>query len=118
MGLKTTINLESTFRLIQEIKKGIKQKCYVEITDADVNISGRGLRIIIQAKNYKTKKVMYFQRIVTEKELIKSTGNTHTTIIKHTINAANNFFRKEQERQTNADYCPCCDSHTCTCNAC
>jgi hypothetical protein len=115
-NIKTSIDLTPTFRLIQEIKQGIKQQCCVEITDADV--SGRGLRITIQTKNYKTKEFMYYQRVITERELIKSPENIHTTIIKHTITEANNFFRKKQERQTNADYCPCCDSHTCTCNAC
>lgn len=116
--IKTNLNLKPTFRLIQELKKSIKQKCYIEITDADINVSGRGLRIIIQTKNYKTKKFMYFERTITEKELIESTGNSHTLIIKHIIDDANNFFRKEQKKVNNADYCPCCDSHTCTCNAC
>lgn len=118
MGLKTTINLESTFRLIQEIKKGIKQQCYIEISDDNINKHNRGLCITIQTKNYRTKNFMYHQRIITEKELIKSTGNSHTLIIKHIIDDANNFFRKEQKKVNNADYCPCCDSHTCTCNAC
>jgi uridine phosphorylase len=116
--IKPNINLTLIFQLIQEIKQGIKQQCYIEITDADVDVSGKGLRITIQAKNYKTKEFMYYQQIITERELIKSTRNLHTTIIKHIIDAANNFFRKEQEKQSNADYCPCCDSHTCTCNAC
>lgn len=117
-NIKTNINLEPTFRLIQELKQGIKQKCYIEITDADVDVSGRSLRIRIQTKNYKTKEFMYYQRVITEEELIKSPENLHTTIIKYIINTANNFFRKEQEKQNNADYCPCRDSHTCTCNAC
>ena len=112
------INLTSTFNLIQEIKKGIKQKCYIEITDDNINKLNRGLCITIQTKNYRTKEFIYYQRIITERELIKSTENSHTTIIKHTIDAANNFFRKEQEKVNNADYCPCCDSHICTCNAC
>lgn len=117
-NIKTNINLNSTFHLIQEIRQGIKQKCYIEISDTDVGTKGLGLCIRIQTKNYKTKEFMYFERTITEKELIKSPEHIHTTIIKHTITAANNFFRKEQERQNNSNYCPCCDSHTCTCNAC
>lgn len=96
--IKTNINLIPAFNLIQEIKKGIKQQCCVEITDDIINKSNRGLCITIQAKNYKTKKFMCYQQVITEKELIKSPENIHTTIIKHTINAANNFFRKEQEK--------------------
>lgn len=112
--IKTTINLEPTFRLIQELKQGIKQKCCVEIIDSGV----RDLCIEIRTRNYKTKEFMYFQRIITEEELIMSPESLHSIIISHTIDEANDFFRKEQEKQSNADYCPCCDSHTCICNAC
>jgi sugar-specific transcriptional regulator TrmB len=90
--IKTTINLESTFRLIQELKQGIKQKCCVEIADSSV----RGLCIRIRTKNYKTKEFMYFQRIITEDELIMASEGLHSIIINHTINEANDFFRKEQ----------------------
>jgi ATP-dependent Lon protease len=98
VDIKTNINLSSTFHLIQEIKKNIKQQCWVEISDDTINKLNKGLCITIQAKNYKTKESMYYQRIITEKELIKSPENIHTTIIKHIINTANNFFIKEQTK--------------------
>lgn len=97
--IKTTINLEPTFRLIQELKQGIKQKCCVEIT----NSNARDLCIRIQTKNYKTKRSIYFQRIITEEELIMSPESLHSIIINHTITEANNFFRKEQEKQNNVN---------------
>jgi hypothetical protein len=109
------INLESIFALIQEIKQGIKQKCYVELFNKDVGVSETGLCIRIQTKNYKTKEFMYFERIITEKALRESPENAHHNVVRYIIDAANDFFRKEQEIQNNADYCPCCDSHTCTC---
>lgn len=116
--IKTSIDLGSTFQLIQEIKKGIKQKCNVEIFDENKDIFNRGLCIRITTKNYKTKDFMYFERVITEKELIESPENTYYGVIKHIIDTANDLFRKGQSRQSNADYCPCCDSHNCTCNAC
>lgn len=115
---KTYIDLEKTFNLITKIKQGIKQECRIELFDANVDVSGRGFGIRIQTRNYKTKEYMYFQRMITEREIIILDKFLYDNLINKLIEEANHFFRKEQEKQNNANYCPCCDSFTCTCNAC
>lgn len=96
MIIQTNIDLNSTFALIKEIKQGIKQKCYITITEANINVSEVGLRIIIQTKNYKTREPIYFQRTIPEINLIHADKKIHYNIIRKTIDQANNFFRKEQ----------------------
>ena len=95
----------AVFTLIQKIKKGIKQKCHVEISDTDSGISGRGIRILVRAKNYKTKEFMYTEKIITEKEVRAPPNHLHThphdNPVDELIKEANYYFRKEQE-----NYCP------------
>jgi hypothetical protein len=127
-NLELNVGLKSIFALIQKLKQGIKQKSYIEISDADIGVSGRGLCVRIQTKNYKTKEYMYFQKTITEEEIITIDNplydSLYSNLINRIIEEANYFFREEQEeprgryKQNNANYCPCCDSFTCTCNAC
>lgn len=97
MNIRTDLDLKSTFDLIKEIKKNIKQECYISITEADINVSEVGLRITIQTKNYKTREPIYFQRTIPEIDLIHADKKLHYATIKKTIDEANRFFRKEQE---------------------
>lgn len=115
---KTHIDLEKTFNLITKIKKGIKQECCVALFDVNLGVSDRGFRIRIETRNYKTREYMYFQKTITEREIITLDKFLYDNLIDKLIKGANHFFRREQEKQNNANYCPCCDSHTCTCNAC
>lgn len=101
MTIQTDLNLKTTFALIQEIKKGIKQKCYITITEADIGVSEIGLRITIQTKNYRTKENMYFQRTINERELIHSDREQHYVVVKRTIDKANQYFKEEQIKKTN-----------------
>ena len=100
------IDLGATFCLIQELRQGIKQTCDIIISDNDVNVSNRGLCIIIQTKNYKTKEPIYFQRTITEKELIETPGNLHSSIVNHIITDANGFFKGGGS--WSPDSCPKC----------
>lgn len=102
-NLTTDINLNSTFALIQKIKQGIKQKCYISITEADIGVSGIGLRITIQTKNYRTNEPIYFQRTIKMKLTLEQHGDSglHNTIIKKTIDQANRLFKEEQINAVN-----------------
>ena len=97
-SIKTNIELGATFALIQKIKKGIKQKCNIEISTTDVGVSGQGLRILVQAKNYKTKEFMYTQKIVTEEEMVTIHNRQQDYLINSLIEKANYYFRKEQSK--------------------
>ena len=94
----SNIDLKEVFTLIKTLKQGIKQKCSIEITDSDVGISDRGLRIRVEGKNYKTKKYMYFERIITETEIFNLDGHydSHSNLINNTIKKVNYHFIKEQ----------------------
>lgn len=95
--LNSTSALKSMFYYIQKIKQGIKQKCHIEITDADVDVSGAGFYIRIQTKNYKTKQPMYVQKIITEEEIITLDNELHNSLINKIIKEANYYFREEQK---------------------
>jgi len=101
MTIQTDLNLKTTFDLIQEIKKGIKQKCYVTITETSIGVSEVGLRIIIQTKNYRTKENMHVERTIPEINLIHADREPHYTIIKKLIDEANKYFKKEQINAVN-----------------
>ncbi|MBW1800674.1 MAG: hypothetical protein JRJ85_08085 [Deltaproteobacteria bacterium] len=96
LDLKTNLDLKSIFDLIQKIKKGIKQKSCITITESDNYTVEPGLRILIETKNYKTKEYMYFKRNISESELIHTERDLHYTIIEKTIEEANDYFREEQ----------------------
>lgn len=95
--IKTNIELGEVFKLIQTIKQGIKQKCHIEITDADVGVSGIGICIRIQARNYKTKQPMYVQRTITEKEIVILDNRLYSSLVNRVIEEANYYFREEQK---------------------
>jgi len=101
----SNIDLKETFKLIEKIKQGIKQECYVEISNIDLGASDRALRIRIQAKNYKTNVYMYIEKVIAEKEIIFMNNYLYNNLIDMFIEKANYYFRKEQSKIYNCEEC-------------
>lgn len=93
---ETNTGLISSLKLLKKVKQGIKQKCYIDLSEADRDVSSTGLRIRIITKNHKTNENMYFQTIITEEELILLEESFFDRIINKLIVDANDHFRKEQ----------------------
>ena len=86
------LDLKPVSDLIRTIKKGIKQKSYITITESDTD----DLRIIAETRNSKTKEYMYYQKTITTKELLNMDNHLHNVIIDSFIEEANHYFEKEQ----------------------
>ena len=89
-----TVDLGLTFNLIKKIKKGIKQKCTVNITDS--NVPGNlALCIEICTKDPKTKKFLCFERVVNAVELGYISEEMQLITVENIINEANKYFKNK-----------------------
>lgn len=89
-----TIDLGLTFNLIKKIKKGIKPKCNVVITDSDLP-GELALHIRICTTNPKTKERLCFDKVITAIELSYVSEEMQSVIVEGLIDKANLYFRNK-----------------------
>lgn len=101
MTIQITVDLESIFLLIQQIKQNIKQKCDIEILSVD-NLSTPTIRILISTKNRKTGKWMYIQEEITEEQLYEG-GETYSNLLINKLIKEANYYFEEQQSENRID---------------